>query len=814
MRYTVTTVVSLASLLATAAAFAARPRAEHTWVVTSAGALDPRLEHQIEQLAALDQALVQYVHGAAATTGSRLRPGSLSIVLHEEASAESFLTALKREASQSTGGRLEPTTALAREGYILEAFYPRLSAPDRIRITASSAAGFHNALRRVPELLAVLPSDLASRLSPPAQAVRLEKNGTQAVLADFPSFTQRGIVEGFYGAPWSHQDRLDMLRFEGQHAMNVYYYAPKDDPYHRKLWREPYPPEQMKGLGELVSTAQSNFVNFCFAISPGLTMTYSSDQDFAALTKKLDEVGKLGISCFALFLDDVPQELQDSQDKAQFKTLAQAHISLINKLHDHLKSQSASNHLVVTPTTYTNEWGNRDYIKELGAGVAPGVSIVWTGPKVASPEISAAQAREWGEYLHRKPLLWDNFPVNDGRRWRLHLGPLRGRDPHLPAALEGLFSNPMNQARASLLPLATVSDYLWNSLAYDPSKSLQHAVVSQYGSNAPQLLAAYLKTYGDYWWDENVFTPLFQERRYAFEPEKIEAQIAQLDASLGPLRGRGAFAKLLPEISPFPAETRERLAKVRADQAFRRLADGKLQWREDFNLLTAARLPSAPQLDGDFSEWRAGPLYALNEPAQISRGANLWTGPAQLSARVALHWDEQFLYLGVEVTDPELYQPYFRRGIEKGDAFFVILETAFRKNFQATEPSGEEYRLFFSPGNFRDVKPSIFSDEDYLPPRARPHDYNQEIRTAWKKTTTGYSGDIAIPVSFFEGGKFSEGYEIGLSFGVQKVLGPLKPGDDEGSQQIVFTSKSDPLFRVNLVNPSSYQRLVLAGAER
>ena len=60
-----------------------------------------------------------------------------------------------------------------------------------------------------------------------------------------------------------------MLRFEGQHAMNVYYYAPKDDPYHRARWREPYPRDQLKRLGELVETAHQNFVDFCFAISPG-----------------------------------------------------------------------------------------------------------------------------------------------------------------------------------------------------------------------------------------------------------------------------------------------------------------------------------------------------------------------------------------------------------------------------------------------------------------------------------------------------------------------------------------------------------------
>jgi hypothetical protein len=51
--------------------------------------------------------------------------------------------------------------------------------------------------------------------------------------------------------------------------------------------------------------------------------------------------------------------------------------------------------------------------------------------------------------------------------------------------------------------------------------------------------------------------------------------------------------------------------------------------------------------------------------------------------------------------------------------------------------------------------------------------------------------------------------QIGLSFAAQKVFPPKKPGAEESLEQIVFTSKSDPLFHVSLENPSSFQRLML-----
>lgn len=270
-----------------------------------------------------------------------------------------------------------------------------------------------------------------------------------------------------------------MLRFEGQHAMNIYVYAPKDDPYHRRLWREPHPSDQLRRLGQLASTAKEHFVNLTFAISPGLSMTYSSETEFQTLVNKLANINKLGVSTFALLLDDVPQELQHPEDKARFKTLAEAHIYLINKLDHRLKSISPKIRLIVCPTTYTDEWGDRSYVKELGAGVNPEVPLNWTGPEVIPQAITVAQAQNWGSYLHRKPLIWDNFPTNDSRPWWLFLDPVRGREAGLFSVTQGLFSNPMYQVHAAMIPLETVSDYLWNPLAYDADKSQQHAMADK-----------------------------------------------------------------------------------------------------------------------------------------------------------------------------------------------------------------------------------------------------------------------------------------------------------------------------------------------
>ncbi|RAM60448.1 hyaluronidase, partial [Mesotoga sp. SC_4PWA21] len=90
-------------------------------------------------------------------------------------------------------------------------------------------------------------------------------------------FEIRGVVEGFYGVPWSMKARKAMLRFLGEHLYNLYIYAPKDDELHRRRWREQYSEEFKKDFAELVAEGLSCGVSVVFAISPGLGVRYSSD---------------------------------------------------------------------------------------------------------------------------------------------------------------------------------------------------------------------------------------------------------------------------------------------------------------------------------------------------------------------------------------------------------------------------------------------------------------------------------------------------------------------------------------------------------
>lgn len=328
---------------------------------------------------------------------------------------------------------------------------------------------------------------------------------------DTPSMAWRGVVEGFYGVPWSHKARLQMLDYMGQVKMNLFLYAPKDDPYHRELWREPYPEEEAARLQEAIERAKTNFIEFGFCISPGLSMVYSDPDEFRKLTAKIEAVQAMGVHAFGLLVDDIPEELQHEADKAVYRSLAHAHADLGNRLNEWLKQKDPEGWLILCPTFYHN-LGEPPYVKELGEKTDSGISIMWTGKKVVSRTITEGDCRLFTEAIRRKPFVWDNYPVNDYETSRLLLAPITGREEAALQALEALVVNPMNQAEASKIGIGTFADLLWNARDYNPERSWRAAIRSIVGNEACETFLEFCK--------ENIWT-----RHWTNEPPAIARAI-------------------------------------------------------------------------------------------------------------------------------------------------------------------------------------------------------------------------------------------------------------------------------------------------
>ena len=301
---------------------------------------------------------------------------------------------------------------------------------------------------------------------------------------NYPLFRIRGYIEGFYGTPWKPQQRTEMLRLLAEHGMNTYFYAPKDDPYHRDRWQELYPEKELADLASLVRFAERNCVDFWFCIAPGLDIRYSDDEQFARLAAKCRQLFSIGVRRFGLLLDDIPTVLQHPQDAARYAEPVNAHIDLTNRLFETLRHMDAGAELVVCPTEYHGK-ADDYYISKLGRGIAPEIRLFWTGRSICSLELTVPEAVLFGEHTLHRPLYWDNFPVNDAEMvHEMHIGYLQGRDAQLYRYSEGLVANVMPQFESSKIPLLTVADYLWSPETYDPLCAWEDALDTVVGADA------------------------------------------------------------------------------------------------------------------------------------------------------------------------------------------------------------------------------------------------------------------------------------------------------------------------------------------
>jgi hyaluronoglucosaminidase len=359
-------------------------------------------------------------------------------------------------------------------------------------------------------------------------------------IRDWPTMRYRGSIEGFYGTPWSHADRLDHLDYLGAHRMNTYEYAPKDDLYHREQWRDPYPADHLAELGELVERSLRNKVDFTFALSPGLSMRYTDDADFQALIAKFDALYGLGARAFNVALDDIEYEKWHSaEDEEKYGPggggagLAQS--ELLNRIQrEWVVTKPDLAPLQMVPTEYYDVTES-PYKQALREQLDSAVVVHWTGIGVVPHSITTAQAAEAKAVFGHDILIWDNYPVNDYARGRILLADYSNREPGLADQVVGVISNPMNQAGASKLALYSFAEFGWNPETYDQQASWHRAIAERAGGDADTIAAlevfADLTTYDGKLHLENA--PVLAARIAAFwvtwEAGDLAGAIAELE---------------------------------------------------------------------------------------------------------------------------------------------------------------------------------------------------------------------------------------------------------------------------------------------
>ena len=342
---------------------------------------------------------------------------------------------------------------------------------------------------------------------------------------DYADVKNRGIIEGYYGVPYSAEVTKDLFRFMARYKMNTYMYGAKSDPYHSRYWGDPYPTSisaEQERIGylnqdmmrDITKVANESKVNFIWAIHPGKAFANAEDpQVLDKIMAKFESMHKLGVRQFGVFVDDVGVP----SDPAIMKLCADNLNTLQQRIDDKWNKKGAAatdtvKPLHYVPQLYAHGWVSqkraREFFESL-SGTTSKISIYITGRDVWSVpnNVDLATVKSW---LGRDVSWWWNYPCNDQDPTKLfvmdtysnfrdetHIDNLSRLEKRL-TGLGTLIINPMQQGELSKIALFSVADYSWNNAGFDNYSSWDAAipaVVGKQHAKAFKKLAPYLRYY-------------------------------------------------------------------------------------------------------------------------------------------------------------------------------------------------------------------------------------------------------------------------------------------------------------------------------
>ncbi len=285
--------------------------------------------------------------------------------------------------------------------------------------------------------------------------------------------TPLGVIEGFFGRPWSWAARADAIDFMAEAGYDFYLYAPKADACLRRQWTQDWAAADWTQLQRLRQHSREKRIRFGVGLSPLELYREAPAESRATLTAKIRRLNQLDPDILCLLFDDMRGDLPE---------LAARQIELAHTAAE----VSTARSLILCPTYYSPDpilekvFGTRPahYWQDLGKGLDPAIDVFWTGPEVCSRQYPLEHLAEVTDWLDRRPFLWDNYPVNDSAKLCdfLRLSPYPASHAQLAGALAGHAVNPMNQPYLSRLPLATLPAAYAEGADYRPTEAFQQAL--------------------------------------------------------------------------------------------------------------------------------------------------------------------------------------------------------------------------------------------------------------------------------------------------------------------------------------------------
>lgn len=294
-------------------------------------------------------------------------------------------------------------------------------------------------------------------------------------IKDYSSSYYRGFIEGYYGIPWTSEERKELMRFGSKFKSNIYIYAPKDDAYHSSCWRDLYAENDLEILKEQIEVGRETKTKLAWALHPFMSNKITADNYDASLQiveKKFNQLYEAGVRQFVISADDVEVTGGLLEDGS-------LHNKLLNDVATFLKAKNDCNDLVFVPSAYCYQAEQRlkvdlnKYYASLMKELDDSIHIMWTGDDVCS-SMESGRFTEFTNLTNKKPFFWLNWPVNDYSTDHLLMGKgevlnINYTDDTVP--FEGMVTNPMQQAEPSKLSIFAICDYTWNPNKFNVDKS-------------------------------------------------------------------------------------------------------------------------------------------------------------------------------------------------------------------------------------------------------------------------------------------------------------------------------------------------------
>lgn len=326
----------------------------------------------------------------------------------------------------------------------------------------------------------------------------------------------RGIIEGFYGPPWSHEDRLSMVRWLSLSGLDSYVYAPKSDPLHRGVrWTQPYPEDALGRFEELIAAGREVGVDVTIALAPARVFGRNNissrgdgdgdginDVQASALHTKLEALQDRGCRSFALLFDDTASTFVPALGGAN---QGRFHGRVARVTLDRLRDRHPDTSLFVVPSQYFRTWqtlggAGRAYWSGLAEELSSDVPVAWTGPKIFSRAIRGDEILEISRATGLRLVVWNNAVVNDWlnlatgavaglKGWRkLSFAPPANMDAAVLQESAGVLLNGALEPNLTRVSAGCLGDFARAPLTWEPAASHAESMAVVAGQQGADVL--------------------------------------------------------------------------------------------------------------------------------------------------------------------------------------------------------------------------------------------------------------------------------------------------------------------------------------